>query len=104
MGMDPIAGVEDALLRTIGAARISRQTLEALIEDTGCSLDEEIMAAVRNARAIEDLAMAYLEAHAARCPGCRQAFVFQRQTRHPSRCSWCGRDHETGAGAELTPA
>lgn len=104
MANAPITSMEDALLRVINAARASRLTLEAMIDDSGYRPEEESMEAVAEGKTDEELAMAYLQANAAKCPGCREAFAFQRQKKQPNRCSWCGYDHDTGISPGLVPA
>lgn len=104
MNDGPITSYDDALLRAVNAASTARQTLEELIADSGQEPDEDSMEAIRRAKQDEDSCMAYLQANSPKCPGCRQAFAFQRQAKRPNRCSWCGYDHDTGQSPGLVPA
>lgn len=39
-----------------------------------------------------------------KCPGCGEADADYRQPKRPSKCAWCGYDHDTGEHAQLVPA
>lgn len=104
MTSDPINSAEQALLRMINAAREARRTLEELIDDSGFSPEEESMEAIAAGKADEEACQAWLDANAAKCPCCKQAYAFQRQPKRPSHCLWCGYDHDTGAVSQLVPA
>lgn len=104
MAEQTINSCEEALLKAVNAARTARQTLDELIADSGMEPDEEAMEAVERGKTDEEACMAYLEANAPKCPGCNEAFAFQRQDKKPNRCSWCGYDHDTGEHAGLVPA
>ena len=104
MTKPPIISNEDALHRALNAAVTCRRTLEDLIEDSGHRPEEDSMEAVEAAKLDEEAAQAWLEANAPKCPGCKQAYAFQRQAKQPDRCSWCGYDHRTGEVPGLMPA
>lgn len=92
------------MLRAVNASMTSRQTLEGLIADSGMQPEEDDMDAVAKAKEDEAEILAFIDANAPKCPGCRKAYAFQRQAKRPHLCSWCGYDHETGQQAQLVPA
>lgn len=104
MPTTPIASTEQALLLMINAAHRSRQTLESVLADTGIELEEDDADAMDKQKLDEEAAKAHLDTVAPKCPGCREAYAFQRQPKRPTHCSWCGYDHDTGTMPQLVPA
>jgi len=104
MTRDPIRGWEHATHRALAAASIALRAVDEMIADGAPTLDEDTQESVDDARAAREQVEAYMEANAPKCPGCREAYAFQRQALRPNRCSWCGYDHDTGEQAQLVPA
>lgn len=104
MNIPPITGTEDALLRMINQARSNRLAMLGLADESGITLEDEEAEDLDRSEKLEEACMAHLESIAQKCPGCREAFSFQRQSKHPERCSWCGYDHSSGDMPQLVPA
>lgn len=100
----PIGSLEEALLRAVNAANTNRVTLQEVMDDNNARVDEDVTEALALAEADEEAAMAYLNENSPKCPGCKQAFAFQRQAKRPDLCSWCGYNHRTGEVAGFVPA
>ncbi len=104
MTKDPIMGWEHATHRALAATSIALRVVEEMVADFGLQPDDETQESIDDATAAEEQVRAYMEANAPKCPGCREAYAFQRQPLRPNRCSWCGYDHDTGQQSQLVPA
>lgn len=104
MKIPTITRTEHALLLMINRAQANREAMLSLAADMGIVLEDEEAQDLERSELEEEACMAHLQSIAAECPGCRQAFSFQRQEKHPERCSWCGYDHSDGTMPQLVPA